>query len=158
MRKVAERCQYFRPNGFGPSWNSPEISQTYVDGVSITHGSPWQHVWTLATAHREAESDISCPYLSPTFNGVIPALLLMTTTVKLAAGQHLNNVTILMILSGMVRGVRGRMSALTEEDRNSASSCLNQLRMTLRWGCALANSVDGSHEDVVLEQIELYVQ
>ena len=45
-----------------------------------------------------------------------PALLLMTTTVKLAAGQHLNNVTTSMIFSGMVRGVRGRMSAVTEED------------------------------------------
>ena len=37
-------------------------------------------------------------------------------TVKLAAGQYLNNVTTLMILSGMVRGVRGRTSAMTEED------------------------------------------
>ena len=61
-----------------------------------------------------------------------PALLVRTTTVKQAAEQMLNNVTTLMILSGMVRGVRGRMSAVTEEDRGSVSSCLNQLRMTLR--------------------------
>ena len=61
-----------------------------------------------------------------------PALLVRTTTVKQAAGIMLNIVTTLTILSGMVRGVRGRMSAVTEEDRGSVSSCLNQLRMTLR--------------------------
>ena len=53
-------------------------------------------------------------------------------TLKLAAEMRLNNATTLTTLSGMVRGVRGRMSAVTEEDRGSVSSCLNQLRMTLR--------------------------
>ena len=28
------------------------IDQPYVDGVSITHGSPRQHIWTLAAAHH----------------------------------------------------------------------------------------------------------
>ena len=28
------------------------IDQQYVDGVSITHGSPRQHIWSLATSHR----------------------------------------------------------------------------------------------------------
>ena len=33
--------QYYRPNGFGPSkYTSPLINGAYVDGVSITHGSP----------------------------------------------------------------------------------------------------------------------
>ena len=27
------------------------INRQYVDGVSITHGSPRQHIWTLATTH-----------------------------------------------------------------------------------------------------------
>ena len=61
-----------------------------------------------------------------------PALLVGTTTVKQAAGKKLNHATTLMILSGMVKGVRERMSVVTEEDRGSVSSCLNQLRMTLR--------------------------
>ena len=60
------------------------------------------------------------------------ALLALTTIVKLAAGHNLNNATTLMTLSGMVRGVRGRMSAVTEEDHGSVSSCLSQLKMTLR--------------------------
>ena len=40
--------QYSDTNGFGPSRLSPGIDQTYVDGVSITHGFPRQHVWTFA--------------------------------------------------------------------------------------------------------------
>ena len=88
--------QYFQPNGFGPSRNSPEISQTYVDGISITHGSPQQHVWTLAAACSETES-ILAVYVFPLytrFMDLSPALLLMTTTVKLAAEQHLNLITL----------------------------------------------------------------
>ena len=54
-----------------------------------------------------------------------PALLVMITTVKLAAEQDLRDATTLTTLSGMVRGVRGRISAVTEEDRGSVSSCLN---------------------------------
>ena len=61
-----------------------------------------------------------------------PALLVRTTTVKLAAEWKFNVAITLTTLSGMVRGVRGRMSAVTEEDRGSVSSCLSQLKMTLR--------------------------
>ena len=56
----------------------------------------------------------------------------IATTVKPVVEKDLNNITTLMILSGMVRGMRERMSAVTEEDCGSVSSCLNQLRMTLR--------------------------
>ena len=72
--------QYYQPNGFGPSRATPGISQTYVDGVSITHGSPRQHVWTFAGANDEALNSgfhreyTGCPCLHPStsFTGVIP--------------------------------------------------------------------------------------
>ena len=38
--------------GFGS--NHSNINGDYVDGVSITRGSPRQHVWTLMAAHSEA--------------------------------------------------------------------------------------------------------
>ena len=40
-----------------------EINSFYVDGVSITRGSPRQHVWTLMAGYSEASSSISgsCP-------------------------------------------------------------------------------------------------
>ena len=40
--------QYHSPSAFSPQLNN--INSYYVDGVSITRGSPRQHVWTLANA------------------------------------------------------------------------------------------------------------
>ena len=43
------------PDGFERHIHCPSpctIDDPYVDGVSITHGSPRQHIWTLATAHH----------------------------------------------------------------------------------------------------------
>ena len=64
-----------------------------------------------------------------------PVLLVITTTVKLVAEHCVNSTTTLMILSGMVRDVRERMSAVTEEDHGSVSNYLNQLKMILNLGC-----------------------
>ena len=85
-RKVCGKVigyQYYQPNAFGPSRATPGISQTYVDGVSITHGSPRQHVWTFADAHDEALTSrhhaeyTACPCLhsSASFTGVIPSFV-----------------------------------------------------------------------------------
>ena len=73
--------QYWQPRGFGPSkYTSPLIDQTYVDGVSITYGSPRQHVWTFADGRDEDitnQANIGCPCLHPSvsFTGVIPSFV-----------------------------------------------------------------------------------
>ena len=75
--------QYYRPNGFGPSRARPGLHQTYVNGVSITHSLPRQHVWTFAAADDEAldsgyHAEYSgCPCLnsSVSFAGVIPSFI-----------------------------------------------------------------------------------
>ena len=76
--------QYWQPNGFGPSkYTSSLIDRTYVDGVSITNGSPRQHVWTFADAHDEVVTHqqntefTACPCLHPSvpFDGVIPSFV-----------------------------------------------------------------------------------
>ena len=41
--------QYGSPDGF----LTGNVNQRYVGGVSITHGSPRQHVWTFAAASSE---------------------------------------------------------------------------------------------------------
>ena len=79
------------PNGFGPTkYGSPRIDQPYVDGVSITHGTPRQHVWTLAATH-DADFDPGltgehtaclCIHSSHTLVSS-PAMLAIATTVKL---------------------------------------------------------------------------
>ena len=80
-RKVCGKVigyQYYQPNGFGPSkYTSQSIDRTYVDGVSITYGTPRQHVWTFADAHDEditSRRHEGCPCLHPSasFTGVIP--------------------------------------------------------------------------------------
>ena len=45
--------QYRQTNGFGPARITPNINETYVDGVSITRGTQHQHIWTLAAAGGE---------------------------------------------------------------------------------------------------------
>ena len=66
-------------NGFGPTRFTPLIGETYVDGVSITHGVPRQHIWTLASAIGELkhfhDPDTGCPCLDTTrsFIGTIPS-------------------------------------------------------------------------------------
>ena len=43
-----------------------DINSYYVDGVSITHGSPRQHVWTFMSGNRESTySNSNCPCNTP---------------------------------------------------------------------------------------------
>lgn len=50
------------------------IDQVYADGVSITHGSPRQHIWTFVCAHSERTTVYhreTCPCISG-FTGTVP--------------------------------------------------------------------------------------
>ena len=49
-----------RPDGFSDRSPTVTIDQSYVDGVSITHGSPRQHVWTFAAAFGDRSINV-CP-------------------------------------------------------------------------------------------------
>ena len=67
--------QFGRTQAFKNSRES--IDSVYVDGVSLTHGTPRQHIWTFAIAVDEVPSDRSsvCPCFTvndvkpPTFVG-----------------------------------------------------------------------------------------
>ena len=50
--------QFGYTDGFGPSFidNMNSLDQIYVDGLSITYGSPRQHVWTYASGLRDGPS------------------------------------------------------------------------------------------------------
>ena len=51
----------------GLSSNSPDV--IYVDGVSLTHGMPRQHIWTFAVGGTDGslgDSDVNCPCFNPT--------------------------------------------------------------------------------------------
>ena len=48
--------------------NTPNINNNYVDGVSLTHGTPKQHIWTFAAALNENQ----CPCNQTTGQGRPP--------------------------------------------------------------------------------------
>ena len=42
--------------------NIHTLDQAYIDGVSITHGSPTQHIWSFLAAYSEGDTDcLGCP-------------------------------------------------------------------------------------------------
>ena len=64
--------QHVSPDGFANFFSSP-ISGPYVDGISITHGNPRNHIWTFgAGLSKDYEYPIeNCPCSSPN-PGVAP--------------------------------------------------------------------------------------
>ena len=53
------------PNAFQRSYNN-DINEAYVDGISITYGSPRKHVWTLAAAlYENGKKTHTCPCDTP---------------------------------------------------------------------------------------------
>ena len=78
------------------------IDEPYVDGVSITHGSPRSHIWTLAADQYEAFSDCPCEggpnappfvgnnsYCESAYNGTdYPASLVLYTSDPLWDGEQ----------------------------------------------------------------------
>ena len=48
--------QYGHPDAFSQRSSGVTIDQNYVDGLSLTYGSPHQHLWTFAAGAREFEA------------------------------------------------------------------------------------------------------
>ena len=53
----ARGYQFYSPNAFDGT-KGKSINDPYVDGISITRGSPRQHVWTYASWHHENQNHI----------------------------------------------------------------------------------------------------
>ena len=161
-RKVCGKVigyQYHQPNGFGPSRFTSGISQTYVDGVSITNGSPRQHVWTFAAAHSEISLDrYMCPCLHPSrsFTGVIPSFV----------GNDYNCDT--------GSRTRAQQRYYFDDPLWDGEGCEGENECCNRggpWFCKqlpqptqddiemrVCSNSPRSDEDTVLEQVELYIQ
>ena len=155
--------QYYSIHAFGPSRATPGIDQTYVDGVSITHGSPRKHVWTLAAAPDEVVTNrypnyVQCPCLHPShsFDGVIPSFVGNDYYCE-TGSRNLNQKRYYFddpLWDG--KGCKGENECC---DRGGPWFC-KQLPQPTQDDIELrvcTNSIN-SNEDVVLEQIELYIQ
>ena len=53
-------------DSFGVGVGIPTIEQNYVDGISLTHGHPRQHIWTFAAARDEYGTgpSLDCPCIN----------------------------------------------------------------------------------------------
>ena len=85
------------------------IDGAYVSGVSLTHGSPRQHIWTFVAGYSEFNNigDDFCP-CDATINNIILSshhLWVETIFANQDGTQHLIHDSIQMILSGMVMAV-----------------------------------------------------
>ena len=45
--------QYGSPNAIDPRGQTNDLNAAYIDGVSLTHGNPRQHIWTFMAALQE---------------------------------------------------------------------------------------------------------
>ena len=109
--------QFGTTNADDPTLGDPnshnDINSYYVDGVSITRGSPRQHVWTLMAGLNEASilgnGHSNCLVLKVVFRTQLFSLsLVMTTTVNLVILLLMGHFSIFsthLIHCGMVKDV-----------------------------------------------------
>ena len=154
--------QYYDPNGFGPARYSNTISGTYIDGVSITHGSPKQHIWSLVAATDEVyhlggdHSGCPCIDYNTTFTGTIPSFV--GNDYYCETGNHGSREKKFFFEDPLWDGQgcegtnhcceRGGPWFCTELDEPASDDV--EIRIC-------ANEVN-TNEDIVLQDIELYIQ
>ena len=72
--------QYGSADAFFNRLNSQQLDSHYVYGVSITHGTPRNHIWTLAAGLTEGEyflPEVNCPCAHPdnSQNSAVPSFV-----------------------------------------------------------------------------------
>ena len=149
--------QYYVTYGFGPSRYTPGINETYVDGVSITHGSPRQHVWSFAAANYELSSKhVNCRCLHPllSFTGVIPSFVGEDYYCETGSRTSVQQRYYFDDPLWDGEGCEGENECC---DRGGPWFC-KQLPQPTRNDIKLRVCTNNGNEDVVLEQIEFYIQ
>ena len=63
--------QYRSPDAFASQTQS--IDGIFVDGIVLTHGSPYTHIWTFAAGYNQYRTDrYGCPCNGDSYSGPIP--------------------------------------------------------------------------------------
>ena len=119
------------------------IDETYVDGVSLTHGSsPRKHIWTFATALDEEHSDnwvcpsVPVPALTLHTQEQFHCLLDKTISVRQVVEIHISTYFTQKTNSGMDRDVvQEAFVAVLTTLHGSVRNSHNQPEMILNSGC-----------------------
>ena len=150
--------QIFSTDAF---YTSKNIDVAYVDGVSLTHGIPRQHIWTFAAAHDSGNNRANCPCIKP--SRVPESLALPPSFVGddyfCAVGTDFFNQNIFYGANPLWDGV-GCMHENICCSFNSPPWFYKQLAQPTTDDIEVRVCRDEvrSNEDVAIEMIELFVQ
>ena len=144
-------------DGFKPYYlNQHSLNGIYVDGVSITHGNPRNHIWTFAAGYRENEyysSSCPCARSDHSFTGRVPPFIADNYFCESA---HRSNRIIIEdpLWDGMDCPSGNTCCSL----RNPPWFCTSVAATRDTIEVRVCTDQVRSDEDVLLEQIELYIQ
>ena len=139
------------------SYNQRSLNDYYVDGLSMTHGSPRSHIWTFGAGLSKDVNDRNnnCPcalYSSPAAPLFVGENYFCESGIS---GQYVNGQ---WYLDDPLWDSRGCVSGSTCCNRGGPwfTTTLNQEAsndIELRW----CNNEGSSNEDIGVEQLEIYV-
>ena len=136
------------------------IDRAYVDGISITRGSPRQHIWTLASAHDKAgiSPGGNCPCIDSSSNVATlpPAFVGRDYFCDTGSeGQALNDIFYGddPLWDGAGCGPLNSCCSL-----NNPPWFYKQLPQLTTDDIEMRDCRSESHEDIAIETVEIYIQ
>ncbi len=159
--------QFGTPNAFGsglePAPRRRTLNDVYLDGVSITHGTPRQHIWSFAAALDEVPERQDTEYVCPctnttaTYLGHIPSFVGSDYYCETGSRQRY---AYQYYMDDPLWDGQGCGTASTCCDKPWAPYFCKELPETTTDDIELRLCMDQeqSNEDILLENIELYVQ
>ena len=146
-------------DSFGPN----DINTYYVDGVSLTHGTPRQHIWSFAAAHDEAGSCAVCNCPCTNTNTASQATQPQPFVgndyfCDTGSSEHPSSTTFYSddpLWDGAGCGPLNTCCAL-----NTPPWFYKQLPQTTTDGIEMrvCRNSDTNNEDIAIEMVEIYVQ
>ena len=145
--------QFYSPNGI----RRASINDPYVDGISITRGSPRQHVWTYAAYWSEGNIDCPCSRANTSDYSLVPDIVGRDHYCETAfATSHGSGRTAwenpLWDGAGSTCGTGGRCCATFGWFHKTVSPSTSD-NIEVRW-CA---DQGRSNEDVLTDLVEIWV-
>ena len=143
--------------GTTDAFNHDNINSDYVDGISLTHGNPRQHIWTFASAYNEV--DIKCQCINPSGNPSRQPPSFVRNDFFCDTGTRSSTQRVLHAHDPLWNGA-GCGSRNTCCSFNTPPWFYKQLQRSTSddLEVRVCRNEDRSNEDIALSQIELYVQ
>ena len=152
------------PDGFYQFNRHVSIDQGYLDGVSITYGEPdHHHIWSYAAGHSEngltRRSIGNCPCRS-SLQGAAPPLLIVDNDYYCESGNPINQSSLLKVYSSdpLWDGQQCEGTCCSDTKTPPWFSVQLPTHTTDRIEVRICGDEGTSNEDVIIEQLEIYVQ